>query len=332
MATETTTETTITIIAPTETLYARLRGQHRAQPVEVRLDCEARTLTAGVDWASPAVSCAQWHGLTLAWTIPSLTQSAAEALLEAIREDAEEVLAGFERRWDGSNHVGRFDDDARDAIQRIATRCEREQWDESETLEVWDGWDWLCAGMREEQACRVHGVTADTTDEELSALEDRLLEDAGAAVIEDLERALHLLRDGARIRASEEEEERADEEEAAQSLALDLVLADLDGLDAAERERVIRETARGSESHSACEWSLEDVEEQFGVSAARADRARELYPQVFRAHCEEEEALAADERAEEEADAAEERAAEERGAAELERWVSSGFAPDVAGE
>jgi hypothetical protein len=211
--TTTTTAPTVTIIAPTETLYARQRGQHRPQPAEIRLDCQAATLTAGIDWASPATPFDQWHHLTLAWEIPALTQSAVERLLAECLADAEQVIEGFSRRWDGSNHKGRYDDDAYRAIQRIADRCEAAQWDDSETLEVWDGWDYVCAGNREEVACREHNITAETTDDELSELETRLLEEAGSAVVEDLERALFRLRDGARIRAEEAAEEDEDEDE-----------------------------------------------------------------------------------------------------------------------
>ena len=102
-------------------LYHKYPGQSERQDCYLELDLEAETLMC--DWncdIGNAVPMAVWHGMVRRYTIPCLTSAAANALMDEILPIAERIFAGYERVWDGSNNVGRLDEDAADAAGRRA--------------------------------------------------------------------------------------------------------------------------------------------------------------------------------------------------------------------
>ena len=204
--TATETESTITI-DPVGDLYLRYRGQHSPQPCYVQLDCESETLSAEVDGSiGPGTPFRVWHGRAIRWAIPALTTEAAEALLEEILPLAQRVVEGYECRWDGSNHVGKLDEDAQEAAEAIRDLCDRD-WSEWEVLSVWDASDWYgqCGGG--EYLARQVGITAETTDEQLDAIVEHEETEASPARIEGIEAFLRDLREELRAEAEEEAEE-----------------------------------------------------------------------------------------------------------------------------
>lgn len=115
-----------------------------------------------------AVPTRVWHGFIVEWEIPHRTD--AQKLAEAINAgelDAllTRVMEGAETIWDGNNRVRRFNEDATLAAEEI------EKWFQSweGTLEgdLWDAGDYY-------QYCPPEEVRADSTDEELDALAERL--------------------------------------------------------------------------------------------------------------------------------------------------------------
>lgn len=155
-------------------LHHQYRGQNKPQPCHVSLDCESRTLTAGYDpEIGGAVPFAVHHGIVRRWGIPSLKEAAANALLAEIAPLAERVVAGYERTWDGNNHVGEYSEDAQEAIESIRDLCDRARADADEhsTVQVWDAGDWFGGIGRWEAQCEALGITAETTDDELRAIE-----------------------------------------------------------------------------------------------------------------------------------------------------------------
>ena len=153
-----------------------------------------------------------WHGLTLRWQLPALTADAANALMGDIADAAGRVCDGFERAWDGHNFVGRYDEDAREAQDEISRAIERrEPWDPRDVIEPWDAADWLGALGGLARQGEELGIAADTTDDELNTIADRVEEEAAADgqrvrdVIEHLRRIARQLRD---------ERDERDEEEA----------------------------------------------------------------------------------------------------------------------
>ena len=133
--------TSIKILEVEACLYHRYSGQTAEQPVYVELNCETGQLSA--DWNAEignAVPIAVWHGRTQRWSIPALVKTAANALLEAIAPLAQRVCDGYESQWDGSNHVGRYTDDARSAIDEIAYLCQASAED---AVNVIDPLEWI---------------------------------------------------------------------------------------------------------------------------------------------------------------------------------------------
>lgn len=179
-----------------DALHLQYRGQNGTQPAFVVLNCAAAELTAE---ACSIIGCG-WpmdvhNGIVRRWRIPALTETAANALLAEIAPLAERVVAGFERVWDGNDHVGEFDDDATAAIERIGSLCDRDWSDQ--TIEVWDAADWYGGvGGRDAQRSSL-GITAETTDEELAAIIEREERNAAPRIIEGSGRYITRLRDEA---------------------------------------------------------------------------------------------------------------------------------------
>lgn len=197
--TETETESAITITPVAGTaLHHRYRGQTSAQPAHVELDCDTGELSASHNTEiGSGVPVKVWHSRTLRWRIPALTAEAANALLEEIAPLCERIVAGYEKVWDGNNHVGQFDDDAIAARDEVYALCDR-NWSEGEVIEVWDAADWYGAVGRVEAQANSLGITATTTDEELAAIEEREENEAAPRLLEGLSRHLKMLRDEAR--------------------------------------------------------------------------------------------------------------------------------------
>lgn len=179
-----------------DALHLQYRGQNGTQPVYVTLDCESGDLSAAASGIiGNGTPMRVWNSLARQWRIPALTETAANALLAEIAPLAERVVAGFERVWDGSDHVGEYDDDATAAIERIGSLCDRDWSDQ--TIEVWDAADWYGGvGCRDAQRSSL-GITAETTDEELTTIEEREANEASPRIIEGLDRYLARLRDEA---------------------------------------------------------------------------------------------------------------------------------------
>jgi len=84
-----------------------------------------------------------WHGRVLRWGIArNVSGEAVTDALEALRPQLKRIAAGHEVSWDGSNHVGRLTDDARDASHEIEAALDELEAD----LDVQDAWDWVDGG------------------------------------------------------------------------------------------------------------------------------------------------------------------------------------------
>jgi hypothetical protein len=210
-----TTDTTEITIEPVEgdDLYDHDAYAGRATGAWLWLDCASRTLSCRcASRDRTGMPAGVWHGLTLRWQLPALTADAANALMGDIADAAGRVCDGFERAWDGHNFVGRYDEDAREAQDEISRAIERrEPWDPRDVIEPWDAADWLGALGGLARQGEELGIAADTTDDELNTIADRVEEEAAADgqrvrdVIEHLRRIARQLRD---------ERDERDEEEA----------------------------------------------------------------------------------------------------------------------
>lgn len=174
---------TIEIVSVTgNELFRHYRGQTSAQPCNVSLDCRSGKLRAEYNpEIGNAIPAEEYHGHVQTWSIPCLRASAANALLAEIAPIAERVVAGYSREWDGSRYRAAFDEDAHSAIRDIESLCNAA--DPSDAVKAWDAGDWLTAsGNTSRDAVRAEfGITADTTDEGLGAIEARVEEEAAAS-------------------------------------------------------------------------------------------------------------------------------------------------------
>lgn len=128
-------------------LYHKYATQLQPQPAFLYLTADGEV---GLDWASEigGVPADVWHDRTFRWYVsPFLSKDACDMLL-----NDEEVLALLERvhsghyvEWDGSNHVGRLTEDARDAKEALEELLDRRYNYEMDT-QVWNADDWITAG------------------------------------------------------------------------------------------------------------------------------------------------------------------------------------------
>ncbi|MDO9016121.1 MAG: hypothetical protein Q8S73_12605 [Deltaproteobacteria bacterium] len=182
--------TTIETLPVTGTeLHLQYPGQTSPQDVHVCLDAETGRLWAAASGEiGNGVPVRVYHGHVQRWSIPALKGDAANALLEEIEPLAARVCDGYWSRWDGSNHVAAFDDDASEAIEEIQALCEQAEAakDEHTTVNVWAAADWLGGiGNAAAQASTL-GITAATTDDELAAIETRVEGEADGEGVDSL--------------------------------------------------------------------------------------------------------------------------------------------------
>lgn len=126
-------------------LYLRYPMQTAPQSAMIEMD-EHGEVSAGTNGEiGNAVPAYVWHGRTLRWDVPAAVRG--DALAELLRGDAlpllERVHAGHSVDWDGSNHVGRLDDDAQDASYALQRLIDRDLRDNSACVAVWRVGDWL---------------------------------------------------------------------------------------------------------------------------------------------------------------------------------------------
>ncbi len=202
-------------------LHHHYPGQTQRQPCHVELDLRGDgKLTAEADpEIGGAYPMAVAHGLVLRWTIPCLRGDKANALLQQLAPLAQRVVDGSGEEWNGSNIVGKLDDDARAAADEIEAICDNIDGDE---IAVWNAEDWYAplASAQLKGDARLAdiggdlGITAATTDKDLSALEDAEEAKAiaeGVDLIEGLGDYLVTLRDAVVRLVAEQAEEAAAE-------------------------------------------------------------------------------------------------------------------------
>ena len=188
-----------------------------ASEAEVIIDPEARTVYAGTDTTAHGTPMDIWHGRRLVLAVGRDCDAIcdAAATLAMLRDDHSEdvsaVVDGYTCEWDGHNHIGRLDEDATAALERL-----QDALDHAPTLPddagVGDVGDWCgCSEDLLEWCAEIgHPITADTDEAGLVAATKAV----EAAAIADLRLmfgvydALRDLRDDmAREREDEAEEE-----------------------------------------------------------------------------------------------------------------------------
>lgn len=111
-------------------LYFKYFNQINPQDCYVELDCEREELTATYNSEiGNAIPASVFNGHDQRFSIPCLNESSANALLEEILPLAERVVAGYESGRNGNNHVAKFSEDAKKAIEEIEYLCTQDNFD-----------------------------------------------------------------------------------------------------------------------------------------------------------------------------------------------------------
>ncbi|MBT8453006.1 MAG: hypothetical protein KJO40_13640 [Deltaproteobacteria bacterium] len=203
---------TIHKISDNAYLHHHYPGQIEPQPCYIELDCDDGSLCA--DWDGEignATPVSVWHRRTLRFDIPALKGHKANELLADIEPLAERVVAGYESDWDGNNWVGTYSDDAEDAIGDIQSLIASYYLHDPDwALMVWDAGDYMDGvGDLEAQAAEL-GVTADSTDDQLATIGEKLQEEGringDADLISNTDEYLEELRDHLRELRDDEED------------------------------------------------------------------------------------------------------------------------------
>lgn len=159
-------------IAETTSIYCRYQSQTEPQPCYLYVNLRRATMRCDYNpEIGGAVTWDQWHGHIRAYRIPAgYTALSQMALMRRVLTLAERVLAGYESRWDGSNHVAALTDDAQAADDAINSICETEYETASEgdVESHWDAADWYVDGRR--ATLRDLGITESSTAEEIERI------------------------------------------------------------------------------------------------------------------------------------------------------------------
>jgi hypothetical protein len=173
-------------------------SQTAPQPVCFELDCDTGDLRLIYDpEIGPGIPVGVYHGRVRRYYVSSIP-SAFQAIewLGQAAEYAEDVIRGYKLVWNGSNHVGVFDEDARNAD--TAFELWARELDDG-YIEYWDTLDWLEDGgyTEADDHVTVHMpdgdwvIRWDTDYDKLEVLADHILRLAGPyIIIRDLDEQL----------------------------------------------------------------------------------------------------------------------------------------------
>ncbi|WP_446046434.1 hypothetical protein [Streptomyces olivaceus] len=155
-------------------LYCWMEHEREARAAFLTLHLEKGALTACHD-DSPdgrGVEANVVHGIVREWEVPLLSMRAANELLLEVTPLAQRVLDGADIVWDGHNMTGSLTtEDAVRAEAELEACCSESRFGPEDLLSVWCVYE-----MGDTWTAEEAGITADTTDQELAAIEVRLLE------------------------------------------------------------------------------------------------------------------------------------------------------------
>lgn len=158
-------------------LFHRYSGESGPQPCHVEIDLTDGRLTCdyNAEIGRNCVPESVYNNRTLRIPIPPLTTAAANALLTDIRGRVQEILDGATVDWDDANTVGRLNDDAADALDRlekhIAALHPADDDDPTTVIQEFPAEQWRSDNAADAQDL---GITADTTDQQLGDIADQL--------------------------------------------------------------------------------------------------------------------------------------------------------------
>lgn len=189
----------ITKITERAQLYRHEPGQFGRQEVRMHLDIPTATLGARfVPYGDEdTIPLSVYHGRGVLWMIPCLAAEAANDMLEDVAPLCKRIIDGTEIDWSGTNRIGTRNDDAEAAIGEIIKIVDR--YDDPELIITeYSASEWYDDGP--DAAREATGITADTTDEQLTKIIGEETDEAlsANAIVPDMSEYLASLRDAAR--------------------------------------------------------------------------------------------------------------------------------------
>lgn len=194
-------------------LHKKYQGQSDRQSCYIELDCKNEYLTAGYNpEIGNAIPSEVAYGHDIRWSIPCLTADTANELLTKIAPHAEQIIEGYESRWNGNNQIAEFSAEAKTAIDAIQQLCDEygEIYnDDEQIIQSWDAEDYLSGVIYYRDAdgkrcCYPDAVsvdvddcgtiTATSTDGELNAIETKIIDTEPNTEINGLDDYLEELR------------------------------------------------------------------------------------------------------------------------------------------
>ena len=124
------------------TLYVQLPGQNSPQPAFVQIHKDGE-VEFGVEHNINGVSEAVFHNRIVRFDDidQHLSLKGIDKLHKEIRPLLEEIAAGHSIEWNGSNHVGRFTEEADEARERLMKRLSETNWENYDQVipdEYWE--------------------------------------------------------------------------------------------------------------------------------------------------------------------------------------------------
>lgn len=138
-------------------------------PVHLDLDLEDGVLTFSYRYPDSGTPESVWNRRRLHIPAAALTADFGNEILDQALPYAQRILAGATIEWDGNNDVGVLNEDARAAFDELQNLV-AEACDGAPTVSAMQAADWFAEGGGPADV----GLSADTTDEELTRLVEQV--------------------------------------------------------------------------------------------------------------------------------------------------------------
>lgn len=170
----------ITPVTTPDELHCHYGGRHETQDCYLALDLEDGELTCAYNpEIGSGIPKSVWAGRAIRWTIPCLTDAAANMLMAKAQGYAQQIVDDTEIEWDGDDYVGRPGPDAAFAAEQIADLCIPDNWGPETLVAEYDAGDWYHNEGTADAVARL-GLTADTTDQQIDDMANAEVEEAKA--------------------------------------------------------------------------------------------------------------------------------------------------------
>lgn len=165
--------TTLYIGEESAPLFRQFPGQYSPQDAYLEISADGSVIASYNDEVGNQVPVSVYHRIDHRLTIPNTLT--ARGVLQVIEEHANQlntIIAGMGERWDGSNTVGTLTPDATHALESLEQNLRELQYDDFDYVAIEDVRNVDTASVLGDEKIHAH-----TTDEELTAMAERIRSD-----------------------------------------------------------------------------------------------------------------------------------------------------------